>query len=317
MASLPAELVKLYSRAVIKRRPRDGEALVRHLRRAMNHSPLPKLMPRGVRIERMRLGGRPCERVAIERPREAVLYLHGGGHVAGVTKTYHSLAGRLARALSAEVFLPVYRLAPEHPFPAGRDDALAAYEALLARGITPESITVAGDSAGGGLALSLLFAVRDRGLPLPRCAVLLSPYADLTGSRPSVEANDRSDAMLSAHLLRLAGELCDGGIDLRSPAISPAYGDFRGLPPLYVTVCNDECLLDDALGVVERAREAGVAVDLVRGSGVLHVWPFFVPYVSVANEDVARIIAFIRRMRFAKPDVAREASAAEGPAVAS
>lgn len=297
MDSIPAELTKLYTRTVIKRRPPDRRALVRHIRRTMNRSPLPALVPRGVGRRRLAIGGRSCDELAVARPSETVLYLHGGGFIAGRPRTYHSLAGRLAQGLGARVVLPTYRLAPEHPFPAAHDDTLSVYRALLEEGTPPEDLTVAGDSAGGGLTLSLLLAARDAGLPLPRCAVVLSPLSDMTGSSQSVFHNDPRDAMLSAHLIRLGGDIYHGDVDARFPLVSPVFGDYRGLPPLMVTVSEAECLYDHALRVVDRAREAGVLVELLSRPGMLHVWPIFVPYVPEARRDVGRIIDFVRRQR--------------------
>ncbi|MFO0695082.1 MAG: alpha/beta hydrolase [Polyangiales bacterium] len=303
MASILAELAKLYSRAVIKRRPHDVPTLVRHLRRTMDRPPFPAILSRGVSLRRTRIAGIPCDLVTTEQPKTAVLYLHGGGYVAGVTETYHPFAAELAKGLVAEVFLPVYRLAPEHPFPAAHEDAMATYEAILAKGYRGEDIVVAGDSAGGGLTLAVLLAIRDRGLPRPRCALAMSPYADVTATLPSVDLNDRSDSMLSAYLLRLGGDVYHGRTDARDPYVSPIYGDFHGLPPLYVTVSNEECLLDDALSVVSKAREAGVHVELVRRSGLLHVWPVFVPFVPEAREDVRKMIAFARGAAVRAPGV--------------
>jgi len=293
--SIPAEITKLYTRSVIKRRPRDRAALVRHIRRTMNHSPLPRILPRGVVTGPTTVGGRPGDEVRVERPRHTVLYLHGGGYIAGRPRTYHSLAGRLARGLSARVVLPTYRLAPEHRFPAAHEDTLAVYRALLDDGVDPRHLSVMGDSAGGGLALALLLSARDAGLPMPRCAAVLSPFADLTLSAPSVFHNDRSDAMLSAHLIRLGGDIYHGEADAHTPTISPVFGDYRGLPPLFVSASEAECLYDDAVRVALRAREAGVPVELVSRPGLLHVWPIFVPYLPEARRDVDRLVAFVRR----------------------
>lgn len=294
MPSLVAHSIKLASRVIVKRQPRTREGLVRHIRRAFARPPIPQILAPGVRRE-VCTGPVRGEWLRVRRPRQAILYLHGGGYIAGVTRTYHNLCSRLARALDADVLLPDYRLAPEHPFPAAIEDALAAYAALRAAGFAPDRIVIAGDSAGGGLTLGTLLALRDQGEPLPRAAIVLSPLADLTFSAASIDGRDASDAMLSACLLRLGdGLYTRDALEARSPYASPAFGDYTGLPPLFVSVCEDECLRDDAYAVVERARAAGVPVTFVARPGLLHVWPIFVPIMPEAREDLAKIIAFLQ-----------------------
>jgi acetyl esterase/lipase len=161
MASLLAHVVKRVSRSKIRRNHQTPEGLVAHLRVAMNAPPLPPMIPKGVRFEELGEGPLRGEALRVETPREAVLYLHGGGYLAGHPRVYRNLCARLAKRLTADVFVPEYRLAPEHPFPAAVEDALAAYKAVLARGHSPRALTVMGDSAGGGLTLALLLALRD------------------------------------------------------------------------------------------------------------------------------------------------------------
>src|SRR6218665_1019152 len=161
MPSLIARAIKLFARNTIKHTPESPEALVKHLRIHMNNSP-PALLPRGVRVEHFNEKGLRGDRLCVDKPGQVILYLHGGGYVCGKTRTYHNLCGRLASALEAEVWLPDYRLAPEHPFPAAIEDALASYELLLQKGWRATQITIAGDSAGGGLALGTLLALRDK-----------------------------------------------------------------------------------------------------------------------------------------------------------
>ncbi|MEZ4326169.1 MAG: alpha/beta hydrolase [Polyangiales bacterium] len=295
MPSLVAHAVKLTARLTIKHDPVSADALVKHLRVHMNKPPLPTVMPRGVRLDRVREAPVRYERLTVKRPRQALLYLHGGGYVCGKTRTYHNLCSRLAKQLDAEVWLPDYRLAPEHPFPAAIEDATATFERMLEAGFTPEQITIAGDSAGGGLALGTLMSLRDRRRPLPRCAVLLSPLTDLRLVHESVTENDATDWMLGTSMLAMGhGLYTRTPEDTLHPYASPALGDFHGLPPLYITVCEQECLRDDAYAVAKAARRARVSVTLRARPDLLHVWPILVPVMPEAREDLARIVQFIR-----------------------
>lgn len=293
MASIPARLSKLMFRATIKRRGLSVDETVRHLRRTMN-TPPPAWLPRGVSVHKETLGGVPADRVSVASPSRTILYLHGGAFTAGLPKTYHNLAGRLAKGLSAQVFVVDYRLAPEYPYPAPLDDCLAAYEALLERGVDPASLVIAGDSAGGNLTLSCLLSLRDRARPLPACAVGISPATDATASLPSVEDNDRKDAMLTADMIRAAATIYLNGTNPREPLASPSFGVYEGLPPLLLTVSESECLRDDCYAVVNKAREAGVEVDLISRPDMPHVWPIMVPLLPEARRDVKKMVAFIR-----------------------
>ena len=175
------------------------------------------------------------------------------------------------------------------------DDAVAAYELLLAKGWSPKQLVIAGDSAGGGLTLATLLKLRDQGRPMPAGAIALSPYADLTATAPSHAANDATDAMLSPRMLELCGRLYAGSAaPLRDPYVSPRFGDFTGLPPLLFTVDEEECLRDDTYAVLERAKAAGVATTLIARRGLLHVWPMFYPILPEARADVAKLIAFVK-----------------------
>lgn len=295
MPSLIAHSMKLFSRIYIRHNPRDPASLVAHLRRSMNHSPLPVLLPPGVRAEPWQDGALRGDRLVVARPGQVILYLHGGGYVCGKTRTYFNFCSRLAAELQAEVLLPDYRLAPEHPFPAAIHDAVAAYEHLLGRGWRPDQVTIAGDSAGGGLTLGTLLALRDQGRPMPRCAVLISPFADVRAIAPSIRGNDASDFMLGASMLEVGRNVyAQTPRDAEHPWASPALGDYSGLPPLFITVCEHECLRDDAYAVEARARAAGVPVTLLSRPDLFHVWPIFAPMLPEARQDLPRIANFIR-----------------------
>lgn len=295
MPSLIARAIKLGARLTIKHTPTDQASLIRHLRIYMNQSAMPTLLPFGVSATDWQEAGLKGDRLLVSQPKQVILYLHGGGYVCGKTKTYYNFCSRLAKALDAEVWLPDYRLAPEHPFPAAIEDAVACYELLLSKGWHPKQITIAGDSAGGGLTLGTLLALRDQKRPLPKCAVVLSPFSDVRSINPSITQNDASDWMLSASMLAMGqGVYARTPQDALNPYASPALGDFTGLPPLFITVCEEECLRDDAYAVEAKAKAAGVPVTLFSRQDTLHVWPIFVPIMPEAREDIKRIINFIR-----------------------
>ncbi|MFZ5560279.1 MAG: alpha/beta hydrolase [Pseudomonadota bacterium] len=296
MASLQAEVLKLALRLMVKR---DGigsrEALVKHLRSAMNSRLLPSPLPAGVRMRKDTLGGVRGQWLEVSNPRMVLLYLHGGAFIGGLLETYHPFCGELARKLSARIFLADYRLAPEHPFPAAPDDALAAYAALLESEGGKLPVVMAGDSAGGNLTLVTLLRARDMGLRLPACAVALSPGADATGTLWSVSANSGADAMLSKSMIDLAIGIYLNGAEPSAPHASPARGHYAGFPPLMLTVSDSECLRDDAYLVAQKAREAGVAVQMLVRPDMPHVWPIFNLFLPEAKRDLAKIVRFIER----------------------
>ena len=223
-----------------------------------------------------------------------VLYLHGGGYVLGSNRTHRELASRIARAAQARVLLPNYRLAPEHPFPAAVEDAVMAYQWLLAHGTDAQHISLAGDSAGGGLTLATLLALKSQGLPLPACAVCLSPWTDLEGTGGSAQPGGADDPMIELEGLRDMGRLY-AGEDLRNPLAAPLYGDYAGLPPLLIQVGTRELLLDDSTRVAEKAEQVGVEVSLEIEPGLIHVWQALGPDVPESITAVNSIGEFIRR----------------------
>ncbi len=239
-----------------------------------------------------------CPSVASRSPGEttALLYLHGGGFIACSPETHRPLVGSLARRLGARAWVPQYRLAPEHPFPAALDDALGAYRHLLdVEGVSPARLVVAGDSAGGGLTLSLMLAVRDRGWPLPAAVITYSPWTDMAATGPSLDENSDRCAMFAGDTIRRAAAFYVGQGDPRDPLVSPLYGDFRGLPPLLVHASTDEVLRDDAVRVAERARAQGVHVELTLWKRVPHVWQFFAAVVPEARDSLESTRRFVAR----------------------
>ncbi len=227
------------------------------------------------------------------RPERVMLFLHGGSFNAGSIASHRTLAGNVALACQARVLLLDYRLAPEHPFPAAIEDAIAAYEWLLAQGIPARQVIAAGDSAGGNLGLELLLHLRDHKRPLPSAAVCLSPSPDLTFSSPSWTTNLKKDLMLDIRKERKSLEIYLKGVDPRDPRVSPSYANLEGLPPLLLQVGSYELLRSDVEQFAEKARAAGVEVTLEVWPGMQHEWHFAADFLPEGRQAVARIGAFV------------------------
>ena len=223
-----------------------------------------------------------------------VLYFHGGVYVIGSAATSIGLVAELARRTGARVITLDYRLAPEHPYPAAVDDARDAYQGLLEQGVDPGQIALAGESAGGGLAVATLVALRDAAIPLPSCAFALSPYADLTLSGDSIANRAAVDRTLTPEGLRLRIPDYVAGADAANPLISPVFADLSGLPPLLIQVGSNEILLSDALRLAERAAMADVTVTLDVTDGVPHVFQAFATMLDEADAALVRASAFLR-----------------------
>ena len=253
------------------------------------------ITPSGTNVRGVRLGSVVAERVdgAIVRPGYAVLYFHGGGFCIGSPRMHRSIAAHLARRTGISVFVPEYRLAPKHPYPAALDDALASYRALIAGGYAPERIVVAGDSAGGGLALALLVAIRDAAMPRPASAVLFSPWVDLSLSGASMTFNAKDDPVISPQWLAASARLYRGALAANDPRVSPLFASLGGLPPLAIHVGTREILLDDAARLAVRARDAGVRVDLRRYQGLWHNSQFQAGVLPSANASFVDAADFI------------------------
>lgn len=224
---------------------------------------------------------------------EVLLWLHGGGYVIGSLASVRAMAAQLAKATGTRVVTLDYRLAPEHPFPAAVDDAVAAYRWLLSEGVEPTHIAIGGDSAGGGLALATLVSLRDQGVALPAAAVCLSPWTDLTLSGGSLRTNADSDPQVSqTGLTEMAGHYL-AGHDARSPLASPLLADLSGLPPLLIHVGSVEGLLDDSLRLADNARKAGVDVTLECWDDMIHVWHAFAPGLPEAVAGLERVAEWL------------------------
>jgi epsilon-lactone hydrolase len=237
------------------------------------------------------VGGVPAEwlTTAESTDQRVVYYLHGGAYTSGSPRTHRALAERLARATAARILLLDYRLAPEHPFPAAVDDAVAAWRALVGDGADPASVVMAGDSAGGGLTLATLVALRDAGDPLPAAAVTLSAWTDLAHTGDSMATKAGVDPMITPDHSNRSAEAYLAGADARHPLASPLYADPRGLSPLLMQVGTSEVLLDDTVRFARRAEAAGVDVTLEVWDDMIHVFQAFGGFLPEAGQAVDRI----------------------------
>jgi acetyl esterase/lipase len=250
-----------------------------------------------VQVEAAIVGGVPCEYVrAPNATRDRlVLYFHGGGYTIGSLASHRGLVALLARAAGASVLAVNYRLAPEHPFPAAHDDALAVYRALLEAGTRADQIAFAGDSAGGGLAVVTLMRARDAGLPMPACAFLMSPFLDLAGTGDSVHENADIDVIVRPGMIEGMGGAYLQGVATTHPHASPLYGDPTGLPPLLVHVGTHEAILDDSLRFVRKAAMSHVSTELSVYPRMPHVWQMFSGMLEEGRRSLDEAGAFIVR----------------------
>ncbi|HXO91080.1 MAG TPA: alpha/beta hydrolase [Stellaceae bacterium] len=289
---------------MLKHRTRNDATVEQKRRRAAAAERLVPVPPPGTRTLAVDAGGVRADRIATRasQPGRHILFLHGGGFIAGSPSLYRQLTWRVASAARASVLSVDYRLAPEYPFPAALDDAVAAYRWLLAQEVAPRRIAVMGDSAGGGLALSLLLRLRDEGTPLPAAAVAVSPWTDLALTGRSFTANAGADPLLSADQARRFVGYYLAGADPRLPYASPLYGEPTGLPPTIIQVGSDEVLRDDAVRMAERMRAAGCLVQLEIWPRMPHVWHLFAPVLPEAHRAIARIGEFVAEAMRPPPD---------------
>lgn len=267
------------------------------LQRTWGHTiGLSLLGPKGATYRQHDCGGVPV--MAIETSQQAagrgVFYLHGGAYVMGGYGSHRKLAAAVGDAARARVWLPDYRLAPEHPHPAALDDALAVYKTLLEKGQDPARLSIVGDSAGGGLALALALTLRDANLPLPASLVLISPWVDLGLGGDTISTHTKRDPMVSIGWLRWAINAYCRNIEPAEPACSPLFADLTGLPPILIQVGSEEILLSDALRLHERAQAAGLHCELNRFDGLWHVFQLHYGLLKDANQAVGEIGQFIQ-----------------------
>lgn len=253
-------------------------------------------VPEGIQFQQETIAGVPAERVEPADTREdaLLLYLHGGGYHMGGIETYRHFVGRVAQTTRLRTVHIDYRLAPEHPFPAALDDAVAVVQALIAEQGDARQVVVAGDSAGGGLTLATLLRLRDAGEPLPGAAVLLSPWTDLTCSGASFDANRHLDPVIRTEYAQLAVGWYAAQTSPANPLVSPLFADLAGLPPMLVQVGTAEVLLDDAIRLGKRLREAGVGVELEVWDDMVHVWQYYAQWIPEAQQALDRMAQFFR-----------------------
>ncbi len=282
-------------RAFLAQNGENGPATFAEQRAQMNALADVFPVPNGVEVEAAELGGVKGEWVRARRARRdaALLYLHGGGYVIGSPASHRHLVAAISEASGLSVFSADYRLAPEHPFPAALDDAVAGYKSLLDSGIAPSRLAIAGDSAGGGLTIATLVALRDRKIALPAAAAGLSPWADLSASGESHVSRVARDPMVAMEGLGDMAKAYLGTCDARTPLASPLFADLKGLPPLLIQVGTEEVLHSDAIALAARADAAGVEVSLESWGGMVHVWHFFHPMLGEGRDAIARIGTFL------------------------
>jgi epsilon-lactone hydrolase len=281
---------------MLKAQPIAGHPTVQEMRANFEQMTTVFPLAADVKCEPVNAGGVESEWVSAPGADagRAVLYLHGGGYVIGSINTHRDLASRISRAAKARMLVIDYRLAPEHPFPAAVEDSVAAYRWMLAQGLKPSRISVAGDSAGGGLTVATLVAIRDAKLATPGAGVCLSPWTDLEGLGDSMKSKSAADPMVQKEALLEMATHYLAGQDARSPLAAPLYADLAGLPPLLIQVGTAETLLDDSTRIAERARKAGVKVTLEPWENMIHVFQVFAPMLDEGQQAIDKIGEFIR-----------------------
>lgn len=292
MTSLRARLVRSLSRQFFKRiTPDDDVGEVRANWEAMARRM--KTAPQ-VGVRRAVIAGIECEWLVPEGCDDApvLFYLHGGAYLCGSARTHRRMVSFIARDSGMRAVLPEYRLAPEHRFPAALDDALAVYRSLVGES-DGRMIAIGGDSAGGGLAMATLLALRDAGCALPAAAALLSPWLDLAGTGESMQTNAHNDPWFDAEDMPAIVEKYCSPYDVRNPLVSPVYGDPSGLPPVLIQVGDLEILLSDATRMADRISDAGGRVVLQVWPGMWHVWQYFVGQMPESRRAIEQIGQFL------------------------
>jgi acetyl esterase/lipase len=255
-------------------------------------------LPTDVRVEAVDANGVAAEWTTTPGadPGRVIMFLHGGGYISGSLDSHRHMVAQAGREARARTLALGYRLAPEHPFPAALEDAIAGYRFLLSQGLEPKHIAVAGESAGGGLAIATLVSVRDAGLALPACTWCSSPWVDLEASGDSMTTKAPVDPLIQKpYSLELAAAYLNGA-DPRTPLASPIYAELKGLPPMLIQVGSAETLLDDAVGLARVAGAADVRVTLEVWPDMIHAWHLFYQQVAAGRHALAAVGAFIRSM---------------------
>lgn len=294
MASLQTHAMSFLLRHTLKKNLNKAVDDVPRLRKVMAAGRYK--VPADIEITGAEVGGVPGEWVQVRgsEPDITLLYLHGGGYFACSPRTHRSVSCWFARR-GMRVFVPDYRLAPEHPFPAALDDARAVYKSLREELGSTTRLLLAGDSAGGGLSLALMVAERDAGHPLPKAALLFSPWTDLSVSGESVQRNAKTCAMFTPEGIPRGAALYLADADPRNPLASPLFADLKGLPPLLIHASEHECLRDDSVRLAQRAKEQGVTVSFQLWPAVPHVWQLFHPIIPEGRKSLREAESFAQQ----------------------
>jgi len=252
----------------------------------------------GVSVEPSEIAGIEVDWLRPKNAREdkVLFYLHGGAYVIGSRRTHRQLVSHIAREAGVTAVIPEYRLAPENPFPAAIDDAVAVYRALLESGFKPENIVISGDSAGGGLSVATLLALRHTGDPLPAAAVLLSPFLDVTASGESATTRADQDPWFEVEdMAVVARYYCPDETKWRDPLVSPVFANVSGLPPMLIQVGNDEILLNDSTRLADKLEAAGIDVEIEIWPHMWHVFQMFIGKMPESRRAVEKIGAYINK----------------------
>lgn len=254
-------------------------------------------LPKDVKCEPVIAGNVPAEWITTPNSdnQKVILYLHGGGYVSGSIAAYRDLVARISRVSNTRILILEYRLAPEFKFPNAIEDSVAAYKWLVStKNVDPSNIIIAGDSAGGGLALTTVTKLRDEGFPLPIALICLSPWTDLTGTGDSMKSNADIDPFISLEMWTLCSKSYLGATDASNPLVSPLFADLQGLPPLLIQVGTSEVLLDDSIRLAERAETSGVDVRLKIWKDMIHIFAIFAVFAPESRQAIEQIGEFIQ-----------------------
>lgn len=297
MSSIRARIIRWITSAYM-RRVDVSNVDVNKIRRLWNFLGRLMITAFGVRVERDEINGLYTEWLTPKDHREGklLLYLHGGGYIVGGCDMHRQMVSHIARAGRIRTLLPEYRLSPEHKFPAAIDDAVGVYRALLRMGLKPQDIVFTGDSAGGGLSVATLLALRDAGDPLPAAVVLLSPFLDATGSGASMKTRAEQDPWFREKDLAIVADHYCEPHQRSFPLVSPVFADIEGLPPMFIQVGDDEILLSDSERIADQCVAAGIDVELQVWPEMWHVFQIFIGKMPEARQAIKKMGAYIQSL---------------------
>ncbi len=289
---------KMLNTAVNSLKDSDNVPHLHHMRHLIELGTFFYLLPWGVHLKKVMVDDKIYGEVIIPTTSDrnkVMLYFHGGGYTIGSSHSHRSLVGKIAKKAGIIALLIEYRKAPEYPFPAALDDALAAYKRLIfERRKLPENIVLAGDSAGGGLAFATILKIKEEGLPMPAGVIGLSPWVDLSNSGESILQNQYEDPLVDIRKMKKWAKMYAGMENVKNPYISPLFGDLSGFPPILIQASDSEMLYSDALSFAKKAEEAGVEVTLQIWEGLMHWWQIFQRVIPEAGEALDKIVDFIK-----------------------